>query len=95
MWVLLTIDSQGEIIPSAYAKAATAAGLNIVTWTLERDGPMNWGGGWYHQSVKSAIHSDGQIYEVLDVLAKQVGVKGVFSDWPATVTYYANCMGLN
>ena len=95
IWVLLTIDSQGEIIPSAYAKAATAAGLNIVTWTLERDGPMNRGGGWYHQSVKSAIHSDGQIYEVLDVLAKQVGVKGVFSDWPATVTYYANCMGLN
>ena len=56
---------------------------------------MNKGGGWYHQSIKSAIHSDGQIYEVLDVLAKQVGVKGVFSDWPATVTYYANCMGLN
>jgi glycerophosphoryl diester phosphodiesterase len=31
----------------------------------------------------------------LDVLAKQVGVKGVFSDWPATVTYYANCMDVN
>jgi glycerophosphoryl diester phosphodiesterase len=55
---------------------------------------MNQGGAWYHQSIKSAIHSDGQIYEVLDVLAKQVGVKGVFSDWPATVTYYANCMEL-
>ena len=62
--------------------------------SLERDGTMNKGGGWYHQSIKSAIYSDGQIYEVLDVLAKQVGVKGVFSDWPATVTYYANCMGL-
>ena len=22
-----------------------------------------------------------------------VGVDGIFSDWPATVTYYANCMG--
>lgn len=31
---------------------------------------------------------------LLDMLAKQVGVIGVFSDWPATVTYYANCMGL-
>jgi glycerophosphoryl diester phosphodiesterase len=31
---------------------------------------------------------------VIDVLAQQVGVKGIFSDWPATVTYYANCMGL-
>jgi glycerophosphoryl diester phosphodiesterase len=95
IWVLLTTNSSGDMIPSAYAKAATDAGLNIITWSLERDGPMNKGGGWYHQSVKSAIHSDGSIYEVLDVLAKQVGVKGVFSDWPATVTYYANCMGLN
>ena len=95
IWVLLTTDSAGAIIPSAYAKAAKDAGLNIITWSLERDGPMNQGGGWYHQSIKSAIRSDGQIYEVLDVLAKQVGVKGVFSDWPATVTYYANCMGLN
>ena len=94
IWVLLTTNSIGEIIPSAYAKAAKDAGLNIITWSLERDGPMNRGGGWYHQSIKSAIYSDGQIYEVLDVLAKQVGVKGVFSDWPATVTYYANCMGL-
>jgi glycerophosphoryl diester phosphodiesterase len=31
---------------------------------------------------------------VIDALAQQVGVKGIFSDWPATVTYYANCMGL-
>jgi glycerophosphoryl diester phosphodiesterase len=95
IWVLLITSSDGAIVPSAYAKAAKDAGLNIITWSLERDGPMNQGGGWYHQSIKSAIRSDGQIYEVLDVLAKQVGVKGVFSDWPATVTYYANCMGLN
>jgi glycerophosphoryl diester phosphodiesterase len=94
IWVLLTTSSTGEIIPSAYAKAAKDAGLNIITWSLERDGPMNKGGAWYHQSIQSASSSDGQIYEVLDVLAKQVTVKGVFSDWPATVTYYANCMGL-
>ena len=31
---------------------------------------------------------------VLDALAQDVGVVGVFSDWPATVTYYANCAGL-
>ena len=29
---------------------------------------------------------------VLDVFG-QVGIRGIFSDWPATVTYYANCMG--
>jgi glycerophosphoryl diester phosphodiesterase len=30
----------------------------------------------------------------LDVLARQVRILGIFSDWPATVTYCANCMGL-
>jgi glycerophosphoryl diester phosphodiesterase len=28
------------------------------------------------------------------VLARHVGILGIFSDWPATVTYYANCTGL-
>jgi glycerophosphoryl diester phosphodiesterase len=28
------------------------------------------------------------------VLAKQVGVRGMFSDWPATTTFYASCMGM-
>ena len=27
-------------------------------------------------------------------LAKQVGVRGMFSDWPATTTFYASCMGM-
>jgi glycerophosphoryl diester phosphodiesterase len=31
---------------------------------------------------------------VLDVLAREVGVRAVFSDWAATTTYYANCMRL-
>ena len=30
--------------------------------------------------------------ELLDVLAKDVRVLGIFSDWPGTVTYYDNCM---
>jgi glycerophosphoryl diester phosphodiesterase len=32
---------------------------------------------------------------VIDVLAREVGVLGIFSDWPAALTYYANCMGVN
>jgi glycerophosphoryl diester phosphodiesterase len=28
------------------------------------------------------------------VQAREVKILGIFSDWPATVTYYANCMGL-
>ena len=31
---------------------------------------------------------------LIDVLARQVGILGVFSDWAAPVTYYANCMGM-
>ena len=34
------------------------------------------------------------MYKALDVLARQVLIRGIFSDWPATVTYYANCMEL-
>lgn len=93
MWMLVTMEN-GQIVPSAYANEAKAAGLNIITWTLERSGPLAGGGGWYFQSITDAITHDGVYYEVLDVLAQDVGVVGVFSDWPATVTYYANCMGL-
>ena len=93
MWMLVTVEG-GKIVPSPYAKEAKAAGLNIITWTLERSGPLATGGGWYYQSIKGATTSDGVMYELLDVLAQQVGIKGIFSDWPATVTYYANCMGL-
>ncbi len=94
MWVLVTLED-GRIAPSAYAKAAKAADINIITWTLERSGPLKSGGGWYYKSITDAISGDGQMYELLDVLALDVGVKGVFSDWPATVTYYANCVDLN
>ena len=94
IWMLLTLDENGQIVPSDYAKAAKAAGLDIITWSLERDGPMQNGGGWYHESVTAAIDNDGDIMNVVDVLAQDVGVIGIFSDWPATVTYYANCKGL-
>jgi glycerophosphoryl diester phosphodiesterase len=55
----------------------------------------NQKGGWYFQSVTHAVQNEGDILVVLDVLAKRVGIRGIFSDWPATVTYYANCMGLD
>lgn len=93
MWMLLTTKNE-KIIPSAYAVAAKKAGLRLITWTLERSGPLQSGGGWYYQSVADVTDSDGAMFKVLDVLAQDVGVEGVFSDWPATVTYYASCMGL-
>ncbi|KAA5606734.1 glycerophosphodiester phosphodiesterase [Roseospira marina] len=93
LFMLVTVED-GKIVPSTYAKEAKAAGLKIITWTLERSGPLVTGGGWYYQSIRDVTDSDGVMYELVDVLAQDVGVVGMFSDWPATVTYYANCMGL-
>jgi glycerophosphoryl diester phosphodiesterase len=94
IWAMLTLNDKREIVPSAYAKAAKDAGLDLIGWSLERDGPLNKGGGFYHSSVKAAIDRDGDTLTVLDVLAKQVGVRGMFSDWPATTTFYASYMGM-
>jgi glycerophosphoryl diester phosphodiesterase len=91
LWVLVTLNDKNEIVPSEYAKAARAAGLDIITWSLERSGPLHSGGGFYYQSIKAATDHDGIVFSLLDVLAKQVGVRGVFSDWPATTTFYASC----
>ena len=89
---LLSVDNNNKIIPSAYAKAAKAANLNIITWTLERSGHITTSEDYYYQSVLPAIKTEGDIYTVLDVLDKDIGVLGVFSDWPSAVTYYANCL---
>lgn len=94
IYMMLALNDKNEIVPSAYARAAKAAGLDLIGWSLERDGPLDKGGGFYHQSVKAAVDRDGDTLTVLDVLAKQVGVRGMFSDWPATTTFYASCMGL-
>lgn len=94
IFALLTVEN-GKIAASAYAKNIKTAGLEIITWSLERSGVMaSHKGGWYFQSINQAIHNEGDILLVLDVLAKDVGIRGIFSDWPATVTFYANCMGL-
>ncbi|MCP5084727.1 MAG: glycerophosphodiester phosphodiesterase [Alphaproteobacteria bacterium] len=93
MWVLVTAK-EGKIVPSVYAEKAKAAGLKVITWTLERSGPLTTGGGWYYQSITELTKSDGLVFELLHTLAKDVGVVGVFSDWPATVSYYASCMKL-
>jgi glycerophosphoryl diester phosphodiesterase len=94
MYALVKLDSQQHIVPSEYALAAKVAGLDIITWTLERSGPLKATTDYYYQSVLGAVDRDGDTYEMLDVLATQVGIRGIFSDWPATATYYANCMGL-
>ncbi|KAG7126662.1 Extracellular protein like [Verticillium longisporum] len=93
---LVTLDDGGRIVPSAYATRANELGLEIITWSLERSGVLSDGtkGGYYYTTIADAIQTDGDVFELLHVLAKDIGVLGVFSDWSATVTYYANCLGL-
>ena len=95
IFALLTVDASGRIAPSTYAQDAKKAGLDIITWTLERSGILADGSnGFYYQGFDSAIQREGDIMTVLDVLAKEVGILGIFSDWPATTSFYANCAGL-
>ncbi|KQP20212.1 glycerophosphodiester phosphodiesterase family protein [Methylobacterium sp. Leaf100] len=94
LWMLVRVGAGGGIEPSAYARAAKAAGLELITWSLERSGPLKGGGGYYYKSIRPLIERDGDVLALLDVLYRDVGVTGVFSDWPATTTFYANCMGI-
>jgi len=73
-------------------------GFGIITWTFERaalrQGVSNAGYYYDFDPTGAAIKKDSDMYKALDVLAREVKILGIFSDWPATVTYYANCMGL-
>jgi glycerophosphoryl diester phosphodiesterase len=96
LFALLALDDHGAIVLSPSARDARAAGLELVTWSLERSGPLGAGqNGWYYQTVDTALRSDSDVLKVLDVLARQAHVRAVFSDWPATTTFYANCTGLD
>lgn len=86
MWALVTLEN-GQIVPFEYALTAKANGLKLITWTLERSGLPESGGGWYYQGISDATDNDGDMLVLLDVLAQDVGIEGIFSDWPATLTY--------
>ena len=103
LFALLEGDASGAIRPSSYARDARAAGLVIIPWSLERSGSLAAPGkgiatdtnkGFYYQTLNAAIRREGDVLRVLDVLAQEVGIQAIFSDWPATVVYYANCLGL-
>lgn len=95
LFALLDVDGSGNIVPSSYAMQARAAGLDLITWSLERSGILADGNnGFYYQTFDPAIRREGDVMKVLDALNRKVGIIGIFSDWPATVTYYANCMKL-
>jgi glycerophosphoryl diester phosphodiesterase len=95
LFVLLDLDAEGRIVPSRAARAARAAGLDIIAWTLERSGNLAAASnGFYYRTIDAAIAREGDVMQVVDVLVRDVGVRGIFSDWPATVSFYAGCAGL-
>lgn len=99
MWALLAVNEANEVVPSDYARDIKAAGFRIITWSFERvdlsKGAAGKGSYYQFDPQGKAIKKDSDMLKALDVLARKVGVDGVFSDWPGTVTYYANCMGLD
>lgn len=94
---LVEIDTSAELLmaPSQYALDAKSKGLDIITWTLERTGPGLT--GFYWSTTEDVTVNgvtglqEGDKYNLLYVLAFEVEVLGIFSDWPATVTFFANC----
>jgi glycerophosphoryl diester phosphodiesterase len=102
MPALLAVDSGGRVVPSPLARDLKAMGFDIITWTLERSdlrkgAAATPGNPTYYFDFdpnNAAIRKDSDLYKALHVLAREVKILGIFSDWPATVTYYANCMGL-
>ena len=86
--------------PSKYARSAKRHGLDIIAWTTERSGWIveevleGRGSAYYYQSTLDALWNDGNILTNIHVLAKKVCVLGIFSDWPATTTFYANSMNI-
>ena len=95
-FALLSLNGKNEIVASKAAKNAKAAGLDIITWSLERSGVLaDLNGNFYYQTIEPAITREGDLMRVIDVLARDVGVRGIFSDWAAPVTYYAICMNID
>ena len=92
MWRLVEADKSAPlgIAPSHYALTAQHYGIDIITWTLERTDPGLE--GWYWQTLQDMDRAEGDKYALLYVLAFDVKILGMFSDWPATTTFFANCM---
>ena len=87
-----------KIVPSTVAKDLKSMGFDLISWSFERvdlrKGAAGVGSYYDFDPTGAAIKKDSDMYEALDVLAKDVKLIGMFSDWPGTVSYYASCMGM-
>jgi glycerophosphoryl diester phosphodiesterase len=94
---LLTVQGD-RIVPTVFAKDLRSLGFDIISWSFDRvdlrKGAAGVGSYYDFDPTGAAIKKDSDMYKALDVLAKDVKLIGLFSDWPATVSYYASCMRL-
>ncbi|KAL1893687.1 hypothetical protein Cpir12675_003985 [Ceratocystis pirilliformis] len=91
----LVTNVDSTIVPSQYAKTAKSLGMDIIAWTIERSGRLSEDNDdYYYHPIHEIVDSDGEVFEVLRVLLEDIKVKGVFSDWAATTTFFENCMGV-
>lgn len=90
---------QKDFVPSDFAKKIKASGLDIITWTLSRTGPpldKPTPTDYYWSSLqgKNLTLTEGSNFDLLDVFYQDVGILGIFDDWPAVTAFYANCAGI-
>ena len=84
-----------KYVPSELALLAKKQNLRVVAVGFERPEslPMrSTRGGAFYETSRTITDNDGDAYEMLHVLASQVGIEHISTSWPATVTFYANCM---
>ncbi len=91
MPMLLTLSADGELAASDYAIFARQAGLDLVTWTFE-SGKATDPANWLYANLPGFVTSEDKMLDVLHALTTKAEIKGIFTDWPGTVTYYANCL---
>lgn len=94
---LLTVQGD-RIVPTVLATDLQSMGFDLISWSFERvdlrRGAAGVGSYYDFDPTGAVIKKDSDMYKALDVLAKDVKLIGMFSDWPGTVSYYASCMGL-
>ncbi|MEE4172862.1 MAG: glycerophosphodiester phosphodiesterase family protein [Xanthomonadales bacterium] len=102
VWMLVEAGETGPV-PSAYARAARREGLRLLTWTLERSGPLARGGGWYYQTLNGLnprpqspgayrVSRDADQLALLALLFDDLEVAGVFTDWAETTALVDRCL---
>ena len=109
MWKLVVPNPEAgkniytsDMIPSPFAEQIKAREMAIIPWTMSRTGdsvttldrPESVDYYWQTLQGQGLNLTEGSRFDLLDVLYKDVGVAGIFDDWPALSTFYANCMDI-